>query len=629
MTHRSAKRIRWAGVMVMVIGATLGCRTRPEPSPPPAMAQSVLLITIDTLRADAVGAYGGVNPTPALDGLARDGVRVDRAWTTAPITLSAHASMLTGLYPPAHGARHNGIAAASTVPTLAEGLKAAGFATAAFVSAFPLDRRFGLARGFDVYDDELPRDRSGRPLNERDGADTVTRATAWLAAHRQGRFFLWVHLFEPPAPYGNPGAPGTARERYGRDVGVADREAGRLIAALQDAAASTLVIAPADHGEAFGEHGEIGHSVFIYDTTLRIPLLLRGPGVPAGVTVNGDASLVDLPPTIAALTGTAPLRADGVSLTTAFGATPIASRPVYAESFAPLYDFGWAGLRAVRNGAWKYISAPKRELYDTSADPHEQSNRADADPARASDGERQVTGWSPAEPAQSDAAQSGSSTASPEVAARLRSLGYASGGSGRVKAGAARPDPKDRIAIASQMAQVTSGEVTGDEMVRTLQSILRADPQNPQAQLRLGYAEIDRGRCDRAEPHLRFALQARVPSADAGLGLAGCLVRRGDRDGAAAALSDARRAEPGNPVVAANVGLLAMQNGNLAIAITELRAALQADPFLLEARFALARAMAGSGDRAGALLEATKLLSQLPQDAPQRAEVQRLISALQ
>jgi arylsulfatase A-like enzyme/Flp pilus assembly protein TadD len=593
------------------------------------IAQSILLITIDTLRADAVGAYGGAARTPTLDALARDGARVDRAWTPAPITLTAHVSMLTGRYPPGHGARHNGIAAAATVPTLAESLKAAGFATAAFVSAFPLDRRFGLARGFDVYDDELPRDGNGRPLNERTGADTVTRAAAWLAAHRQGRFFLWVHLFEPHAPYGNAGDPGSARERYAGDVAIADREAGRLVAALQDSAASTLVIAAADHGEAFGEHEEIGHSIFIYDTTLRIPLLLRGPGVPAGAVVKGDASLVDLPPTIAALTGTPPLESDGVSLTTALGATPIAARQIYAESFAPLYDFGWAGLRSIRNGTWKYISAPKPELYDTGVDPQEQANRVDAEPARASDAERQVTSRSPAEPALIAADPSGSPTASPEVAARLRSLGYASGGSARPKGGAPRPDPKDRIAIASQMALVTSGEVTGDEMVKTLESILRADAQNPQAHLRLGYAELERGRCNRAEPHLRFALQAKVPSADAGLGLAGCLSQRADHAGAAAALADARRAEPGNPIVAANLGLLALQRRDFATAITELQTALRIDPQLLEARFALARAMASNGDRQGALLEATKLLAQLPQGAPQRSEVERLISALQ
>jgi choline-sulfatase len=619
---------RLAVAVTLVLAASLACSTAPPPAPPqPVTAQNVLLITIDTLRADAVGAYGAVTNTPTLDALARQGVRFDRAWTTAPITLTAHASMLTGLYPPRHAARHNGIAAAATVPTLAESLKAAGFATAAFVSAFPLDRRFGLARGFDVYDDELPRDGGGRPLNERAGADTVSRAIAWLASHQQGRFFVWVHLFEPHAPYGNPGDRGTVRERYAADIAIADREAGRLIASLGDNAASTLVVATADHGEAFGEHEEIGHSIFVYDTTLRVPMLLRGPGVPAAVVVKDDASLVDLAPTIAALTGTTPIKADGISLTPAFSGPSIEGRAIYAESFAPLFDFGWASLRAVRNGAWKYISAPKRELYDTSADPQEQANRVDSEVDRVSAAEKQVTAWSPAEPAATAAGQSGSST-SPEVAARLRSLGYASGGAARAPGRSARPDPKDRIAIASQMALVTSGEVTGDQMLRTLQSILEADPQNPQAHLRLGYAEIDRRRCDRAEPHLRFALQANVPSADAGLGLAGCLLGRGDRAGAAAALAAARRAEPGNPVVAANLGLLALQNRDFPLAINELQAALRVDPALLEARFALARALASNGDRQGALAEATKLLALLPPTAPQRAEVERLIIAL-
>ena len=188
MSDRPARRIVLAGALI--VSTALACRTPPQPRPPPAIAQSVLLITIDTLRADAIGASGGATPTPALDALARDGARVERAWTTAPITLTAHASMLTGLYPPGHGARHNGIAAASAVATLAESLKTAGFATAAFVSAFPLERRFGLTRGFDVYDDELPRDGNGRPLNERAGADTVTRASAWLEAHAAGTLLL-------------------------------------------------------------------------------------------------------------------------------------------------------------------------------------------------------------------------------------------------------------------------------------------------------------------------------------------------------------------------------------------------------------------------------------------------------
>jgi Flp pilus assembly protein TadD len=179
------------------------------------------------------------------------------------------------------------------------------------------------------------------------------------------------------------------------------------------------------------------------------------------------------------------------------------------------------------------------------------------------------------------------------------------------------------------MALVTSGEVTGPQLIRTLESVLRADPQNPQAHLRLGYAEIDRGRCDRAEPHLTAALRAGVPSADAGLGLAGCLVQKGDVAGAEAALAAARRTEPGNPVVAANIGMLAMQRRDFPTAISELRAALLSDPSLLEARFVLARAFASVGDRQAALAEATALLSLLPAGAPQRLEVERLITAVQ
>jgi len=231
---------------------------------PAAPARHVVLITIDTLRADAVGAYGSPTArTPTLDGLARDGARFERAWATAPITLPSHASLLSGAYPPGHGARHNGIAIGNDVPTLATALKAAGFDTGAFVSAFPLDRRFGLARGFDVYDDELPRSSDGQAINERSGAETVDRAIAWLRGRGDARVFLWLHLFEPHAPYGAPDSGAPAQARYAEEVTTADREAGRLLAALGERASTTLVIAAGDHGEAFGGHGEIGHSIFV------------------------------------------------------------------------------------------------------------------------------------------------------------------------------------------------------------------------------------------------------------------------------------------------------------------------------------------------------------------------------
>ena len=295
------------------------------------------------------------------------------------------------------------------------------------------------------------------------------------------------------------------------------------------------------------------------------------------------------------------------------------SRALYAESFAPLFDFGWSSLRSVREDGWKYIAAPKPELYDTANDAAESSNRVTAESARASRAQEQVAKWSGPElpapaPLHADAAR------------RLRSLGYLSGAPGR--SAASRPDPKDRIAIAMQMAQVTSGEVTGDTLIATLESILRADPQNPQARLRLGFAQVARGSCEQAEPHFRAAMAAGVPSADAGLGLAKCLALKGNRQGVAAALEAAQRAEPGNPVVEANLGLLDLENGNFQAAITHLRAALRSDPLMLEARFSLARALANAGDRAAAAAEAVTLLGQLPPGAPQRPEVERLISAL-
>lgn len=595
------------------------CAAQPTPSPASATKpRSVLLITIDTLRADALGSYGATGArTPTLDQLARDGVRVERAWATAPITLPSHASILTGRYPPSHTSRHNGVAMSETVPTLATTLQAKGLATAAFVSAFPLDRRFGLARGFDVYDDQMPRPPGGATLNERPGHETVSRATTWLGANRDQSFFLWVHLFEPHAPYGDAAGGRSARARYADEVAQVDQDVTRLLAALGPASAQTLVIATADHGEAFGEHGEIGHSVFVYDTTLRVPLILRGPGIPAGGVVQGDVSLVDIAPTTLALIEGA-MDTDGRSLVPALASGRAEARTIYAESFAPLLDFGWAGLRSVRREGWKYIAAPRPELFSLAEDPAELRNLASEQQVQAARLDADVARWSGPEPG-------AAAPASPDRA-RLQSLGYLQGapsqGDGR------RADPKDRIALASRIAEVTSGEIQGAALIPALSSLLREDPDNPQVRLRLGYAYLEQGLCPKAEPHLRAAMATGSPSADAGLGLARCRSQAGDRAGARRALLAARAAEPGNPVVTANLGLLALDENRVADAITDLRAALDLDPLLLQARFGLARALARSGDRLGAAREATTLLRQLPPTAPERPEIERFLRAV-
>ncbi len=301
------------------------------------------------------------------------------------------------------------------------------------------------------------------------------------------------------------------------------------------------------------------------------------------------------------------------------GVGAIGDRSLYAESFAPLFDFGWSALRSVRDRRWKYSAAPQPELYDVERDPAETTNLAHDDPQRAAQMLARVERYSvPAD---------ASAPASSDALRRLRALGYFAGAPGAARA-LSRPDPKDRIAVASRIASVTSGEVAGAELIATLDAILRDDPGNPQAHLRLGYAELQRGRCDRAEPHLRTALAAQVPSADAGLGLADCRLRARDLAGARQALEAARAAEPGNPVVDANLGLVLFEAGETDSAIGLLRSALGRDPTRLEARFTLARALGRAGKRQDALAEAQTLMSQLARDAPQRQEVQRLIDAL-
>ncbi|HEY0875138.1 MAG TPA: sulfatase-like hydrolase/transferase [Vicinamibacterales bacterium] len=582
-----------------------------------AEARNLLLITIDTLRSDRVGAYGDANAsTPAMDRLAARGARFTNAFAVTPITLPSHASILTGRYPAGHAARHNGMRIDLAVPTLAESLSRSGFATGAFVAAFPLDRRFGLIKGFQTYNDAMPRSADGRTANERPGRLVVDDALAWLQRNRGDRFFLWVHLFEPHAPYADGAAGRTTAQRYAHEVSEADRQAGRLIDALGDAVTSTLVVVVADHGEAFGEHGEIAHSIFVYDTTIRIPMIFAGPGIPARV-VEAPVSQIDIAPTMMGLLGAGPFDADGIDLLPAMRGDTPPQRTLYAESFAPLLDFGWSPLRAVRRDGWKYIAAPKPELYRVSDDHGESQNVIEAQKARVSEMRAEVERFSgdtlPAD-----------RNIDPAAAARLQALGYVSGS----RTGTSRPDPKDKRELAARIARVTSGEVQGAALERVLREILAEDPQNPLANLRLGYVLSDSNRCAEAEPRFRAAIDAKYPSADAHLGLAGCQAQRREFNAAAATLKDADTVEPGNPVVLANLGLVLSDAGRHDAAIAPLQRALTIDPDLHQARFGLAIALATEGRRQEAAAEAEELLHRLPPGAPQRGEVQRLLKEL-
>ena len=591
-----------------------------RPSPPPAVAPtatSLLLITIDTLRADRVGAYGDATArTPAMDALAARGALFVHAYATAPITLTSHASMMTGRYPAGHGARHNGLRIDLSVPTLGEHLSKEGFATAAFVAAFPLDRRFGLIKGFQTYGDGMPRGADGRPVNERPGQAVVDEALAWLNPRLGRKFFLWVHLFEPHAPYGDARSGRPAQARYGDEIAEADRQVARLVAALGESKNSTLVVVAADHGEAFGEHGEISHSLFVYDTTLRVPLIIAGPGVRGAARIGEAVGLIDIAPTTTRLLGAKPFDADGIDLSAALlGAAP-PPRTLYAESFAPLLDFGWSPLKSVRDGGWKYIDAPKPELFNVSSDADEAANRLEQERARATALQTLVPKYSGADaaiPAKVD----------PEASARLQALGYVGGG--MTATGVTRPDPKDKRVLAAKLAQVMSGELHGTALETALRGVLADDPRNPQANLRLGYVLLESERCRLAVPRFRAAIDAHLPSADGHLGLAACQTEQRDFHGAAETLRAATRVEPGNPVVLANLGLVLSDGGDPVAALDPLQRALTTDPDLHQARFALAIAFARAGRRADAARTAEELLRRLPANAPQRPEVERLL----
>jgi choline-sulfatase len=637
----------------------LGCRRAPQPAQ--ARARNLVLITIDTLRADHVGAYGYArSQAAAVDEVAAAGVRFEHAYATAPITLPSHATLLTGRYPPGHGSRDNGMRVNANVPTIATELKAHGFRTAAFVAAFPLDHQFGLARGFDVYGDRLPRAPNGQLTNERPASDVVNDAIAWLGTTPRSPippmpnpqspipptpnpqspipptpnpqspipFFLWVHVFEPHAPYGDAADRRPVLERYDQEIGTANRELQRLLRALEPTSSDTLTIVAGDHGEAFGEHGEFAHSIFVYDTTLRVPLVMRGPGIRATAstetrpTIAEPVTLADVAPTALRMLGFTMPNVDGVDLSPLLAGGTLPAREIYAESFAPLVEFGWAPLRAIRSGAWKLIAAPNPELFDVSADGAEAKNVA-AD-------QREVVQRLESRANRYSAADLSSPGAAPDGAAadRLRALGYTSGNP-QSQSAIDRPDPKDRREMAARIAQITSGELGGAALVAALEGLVRDDPRNAQAHLRLGIARLQTGDCARAEPELHAAAAAGLPSADIYVGLATCLGRRNDLAGAERALAEARRLEPENAAVLANIGILRAAQGNQAAAIESLMAALARDPDLHEARFNLALAYARAGRRADAAAAARDLLARLPPSAPQRPEVERLLRALQ
>ena len=662
-------------ILLFILIAASGCARQPEAplwSSGALRGANVLLVTIDTLRRDRVGAFGNTNGlTPHLDRLAAEGVRYTQAFSPAPMTLPAHASILTGLLPRRHGLRNNtGFRLDDHVPTLAASLKASGYRTGAFLGAFVLDGRFGLSRGFDEYDDRFPHaDRASFHFAQRRAAEVVTLAGNWILAPAYERisgrglglgargsdsgaaspqppapapWFAWVHLYDPHAPYEAPPEYREGRSAYDAEVAYTDAMVGQLLDRLRAAHAldHTLIVVTADHGESLGEHGETTHGLFAYDATIAVPLIVAAPRV-GPATIDAPVTHTDLTPTILDLVGApVPPSLDGQSLVRA----PAADRPLYFEALDAALTRGWAPLRGVVQNRWKYIDLPDAELYDLSGDPNELQNRAHGDShlAALTRAFAQVSG-----PA------AGSDTTAPrvamdaEAAARLRSLGYASGAAVHGPITLA-DDPKRLVALNERFNTALTAFDSGraDEALAAFLAILRERPDFDAARASAATVLTATHRSHAAVQLLREGLaQRQSPELLAKLGVA--LREEGDLPAAADALQRAQRAgddspelindlavtdaglghadearalfrelldrNPGSATTWFNLGLFELQARRQPDAVTAFKRAVAIDPSYGDAWNALGAALIGV-DKAAALDAWRRAEPLLPRD---------------
>ncbi len=433
MTHRSL------ALLVASCLVLMACRPEPEPGPP----ADVLLITLDTTRADRLAPYGFHDaPMPALERLAREGVLFEQAMSVAPLTVPAHASLLTGLFPPRHGVRDNAAAPlAASHRTLAETLAGRGFGTAAFVGAAVLAADRGLSQGFAHYSSGAAA-APGRLPMQRDAAAVVDEAVAWLEGTTAPRVFMWTHFYDAHRPYAppEPFASRHAADPYVGEIAYVDAQIGRLLDAVDRRRRldRTMVVVAGDHGESLGEHGERDHGVFVYQNVLRVPLIVRLPAVQPR-RVPWVVRLVDVMPTVLAALDVPAPPGDGVSLLDHMAGTG-RDLEAYGESEYPR-RFGWSPLRVLRDGRFTLIEAPRPELYDLERDPFEERNlylerRATADAMRA----RLATLAASAAPA----AAASSEPVPADLRERLAALGYAGTAAASAPSpGVTLPDPKD------------------------------------------------------------------------------------------------------------------------------------------------------------------------------------------
>jgi arylsulfatase A-like enzyme/predicted Zn-dependent protease len=610
-------------VGALVVGAGLWLVLRPGGDPARKIARlwssrgvqkpNVILITLDTTRADHLACYGYPDvKTPNLDALAARGVLFEQAATAAPLTLPAHCTIMTGMYPTFHGVRVNGNTALSDEQTtLAEIVAAQGYQTGAFIGAFVLDGRWGLNQGFQHYDDQFDLKKYKHlDLGEvqRPGSEVMDAALAWLDAEKAHPFFAWIHLYDPHAPYEPPEPYYSEYVQRGRvglydgEIASMDSQIGRCVAWLEKNGLddNSIIVLIGDHGEGLGSHGEGTHGYFIYDYAAHVPFIIVTP-LPGtqGVRVSSQVRAADVFPTVLGLLGI-----KGRAAVHGRSVIPLMFRtksrredPAYGESMAPNIQFGWSPLQFLRTTRYKFIDAPKAELYDVARDPAEQTNllgdrpeiarkmKADLDRLTA------ATGRGAPLPQAADLDR--------ETVERLAALGYvgapvvakkASGGSPRTLA-----DPKDKLPVFISIQE--AGELIRQNQyapaAEKLEAALREEPTIPQALLQLATCYTELGRTDEAKAKLDSVLKDDPENVQALISVANLLLREGRKDDVLAICERTLAVDERNVQAYMLMGEVYMGEQNHAEALPYLEKAVEIQPKLMRNRLNLAASLVG------------------------------------
>ena len=619
------KRRLWC-VLCLVASAMAGT---PSAQPPKPQLPNVILITLDTTRADRMGFLGSKRGlTPYLDALARESVVFTRAYAQVPLTTASHATILTGTYPQFHQVNDFGVPLAQDLPYAPYIFRGNGYHTAAFVGSLVLDPETrsapGFERGFDTYDAGFHLRHLGEDRYhsiERRGGEVVAHALAWLTAHQKGPFFVWVHLYDPHDPY-DPPEPFKTRyvsTPYNGEIAYVDSVVGKLLTELRALGLydGALIAVMADHGEALGEHGETTHGIFLYDETIQVPLLFKLPGGrSAGTRIDSRAGLVDVLPTILQAVGIAvPPEVQGESLLSGLKPAAAHDRLAYAESDYPHRTFGWSPLRSIRTGKYLFIEAPTKELYDQSTDPQAEHNLSASSVAVTStlanelDAFRQKTSTAKEAPkVNMDAA----------LQERLNALGYVGSDSsdatmpGVKDSGA---DPKDKVRIANLLhrAEMLKEEMQFQQAVPLLEQAIVLEPDLPIIYLQLGTALSSLKDYEKAIPVLRKAVEMRPDLTVPRYQLGSALLETGDFAGAAVQFESAVARFPNWPEAHLSLATAYARAGRLTDAIPEYTKVIELRPNHYSAHLLLGRAQALSGNPAAAVPELVKAAELQPE----------------